>query len=146
MSSSDNHPPQPPTAPLLVKHTAASAYPDVDGHLRELPLRNDARSMSLVFFPAGTVEPWHHHSNSDNMYVVDGTIRVETKPGSSGGDQQQQQQYELSKGDFFYMPANVPHQVTYVSDTTFLYVNDGVFDGPHWDSEVKETIYPPSKP
>jgi len=51
------------------------------------------------------------------------------------------QVFELAPGDFLYIPGGVVHRITHITDVKYLYMNDGAFDGPFWDSEDKGVIY-----
>ncbi|MCS6913457.1 MAG: cupin domain-containing protein [Myxococcales bacterium] len=89
---------------------------------------------ALVRFPAGAVEPPHHHTHGHWIYVEDGAKLVENLSRGT--------RYLLSGGMYLYTPAPDVHRVTYLSRCTFLFVSDGPFDL-FWDGPEQGVIIPP---
>jgi quercetin dioxygenase-like cupin family protein len=88
---------------------------------------------ALVKFPAGAIEPPHHHTHGHWIYVQDGAKLVENLSRGT--------RYLLSQGMYLYTPAPDIHRVTYLSRCTFLFVSDGPFDM-FWDSEAQGAVLP----
>ena len=99
-------------------------------------LQNDPRTggvQALVKFPAGSIEPPHHHTHRHWIYVLDGTKKVENLTRGT--------EYLLSTGKYLYTPSPDVHRVTYLTRCTFLFVSDGPFDI-FWDSPEKGVFVP----
>jgi len=92
------------------------------------------RFTGVVWFPAGTIEPAHHHTHGDMVYMLEGEIHLTHVAANK--------KYILKTGDYLYTPGGVSHIVHYVTDCKFLYINDGQFDGPLWDSDQTSVIQP----
>jgi quercetin dioxygenase-like cupin family protein len=88
---------------------------------------------ALVKFPAGAMEPPHHHTYGHWIYVQEGAKVVENLT--------QGKRFILSNGMYLYTPAPDVHRVTYLSRCTFLFVSDGPFDF-FWDSDQQGVIIP----
>lgn len=91
------------------------------------PLRADPATgavTALVRFPAGHVEPAHHHTLGHTVVVTAGEKEVENLTAGST--------WRMGPGDLLYTPARDVHRVRYLSDCTFLFVTDGPFDV-FWD-------------
>lgn len=86
---------------------------------------------ALVKFPAGAVEPPHHHTHGHWIYVQDGAKTVENLTRGK--------RFVLSHGMYLYTPAPDVHRVTYLSRCTFLFVSDGPFDI-FWHSEQEAAL------
>ena len=93
------------------------------------PLRSDAKTgavTALVRFPAGHVEPAHHHTHGHTVIVVSGAKEVENVTRGES--------YRMAEGDLLYTPATEVHRVRYLTRCTFLFITDGPFDL-FWDEE-----------
>ena len=101
--------------------------------LQDQPLTGGVQA--LVKFPAGAVEPPHHHSHGHWIYVQDGAKKVENLTRGT--------QYLLSNGMYVYTPSPDVHRVTYLSRCTFLFVSDGPFDI-FWDGPEQGVFIPDS--
>jgi quercetin dioxygenase-like cupin family protein len=88
----------------------------------------------MVDFPGGTIEPAHHHTHGDMMYVIQGEIHVTHVS--------EKKTYVLKPGDYLYTPGGVSHHVVYLTDCKYFYCNDAQFDGPFWDGDEKAAIKP----
>ncbi|CAL1241389.1 cupin domain-containing protein [Candidatus Methylocalor cossyra] len=121
---------------FLDTHTAPWAgVPGVAGAEWQV-FQTDPRTQgvqALVKFPAGAVEPPHHHTHGHWIYVQEGAKVVENLTRGT--------RFVLSNGMYLYTPAPDVHRVTYLSRCTFLFVTDGPFDV-FWDSEQTGVILP----
>jgi quercetin dioxygenase-like cupin family protein len=109
--------------------------PGVDGaHWKVLQATpSNGGVQALVQFPAGAIEPAHHHTHGHWIYVQDGAKIVENLTTS--------ERHVLSQGMYLYTPAPHVHRVTYLSRCSFLFVSDGPFDI-FWDTEQQGVIIP----
>ena len=68
---------------------------------------------------AGCTIPWHWHTASENLMVVTGAARVDTKDGKP---------LTLRAGGFAMMPARHLHQFSCAKPCTLFVSSDGAFD------------------
>ena len=74
------------------------------GMTREQAIAVEGMWAGLVRTAAGTTTAWHHHADYDSsIYVVRGTLRVESGPGGSAV-------VEAGPGDFLHVPKGAIHR------------------------------------
>ena len=74
------------------------------GMHREQALATDRMWAGYVTTDAGSVSGWHHHGEYEtSIYVVAGTLRMESGPGGA-------QVLDAVAGDFVYVPSRAIHR------------------------------------
>lgn len=74
------------------------------GISREVALRTTWMWSGTVDTEAGAVSGWHHHGDHETtLYVVAGTLRLESGPGG-------RHVVEAGPGDFLHVPAHAVHR------------------------------------
>lgn len=82
------------------------------GMHREEALATDRLWAGYVTTDAGSVSGWHHHGEYEtSIYVVAGTLRMESGPGG-------EEVVDAVAGDFVYVPAHAIHREGNPSDET----------------------------
>lgn len=79
-------------------------------------LRSDKMEVTKISFVRGKGAARHTHPEEQVMYVLEGRLRVEC------GDET----YEVGPGEATFHPANMPHGVMAIEDTTALSVKNQV--------------------
>src|SRR5437763_8813513 len=87
-----------------------------------------------VFFIAlkltpGCVIPWHWHSGDENVTLVSGRAKVETKGGSA---------QSVAPGDYAYFPAKQAHEFSCATACTLFVASPQAFDIHYVDQSGKE--------
>jgi len=87
-----------------VAPTERSAGDPTPGMIREQAIAIDGLWAGLVRTEAHMVSGWHHHGDYDtSIYVVRGSVRMESGPGGS-------QVVDAGPGDFLYVPKGAIHR------------------------------------
>jgi uncharacterized RmlC-like cupin family protein len=74
------------------------------GMTREQAIAVDGLWAGLVRTEAHMITGWHHHADYDtSIYVVDGSLRMESGPGGANV-------VEAAPGDFLYVPKGAIHR------------------------------------
>jgi uncharacterized RmlC-like cupin family protein len=74
------------------------------GMIREQAIAVDGLWAGLVRTEANMITGWHHHADYDtSIYVVDGSLRMESGPGGANV-------VEAAPGDFLYVPRGAIHR------------------------------------
>jgi quercetin dioxygenase-like cupin family protein len=90
--------------------TARESVPPVEmlpGVLRRTLNAGERTMLCEITLVRGAVVPWHTHPHEQIGYLVRGRLRFQI------GDEEQ----ELSEGDSWLVPSNVPHFVTALEDS-----------------------------
>ena len=94
-------PTQPVSRVTPSERIAGDATP---GMVREQAVAVDGLWAGLVRTEAHMVSGWHHHGDYDtSIYVVRGSVRMESGPGGS-------QVVDAGPGDFLYVPKGAIHR------------------------------------
>ena len=94
-------PAQPCTRVAADALTAADPTP---GMSRQVALHTEAMWSGTVDTAPGAVTGWHHHGDHDTtLYIVSGTMRLESGPGG-------EHVVEAGPGDFLRVPAGAVHR------------------------------------
>jgi uncharacterized RmlC-like cupin family protein len=81
------------------------------GMIREQAIRTDGMWAGYVRTEAHATSGWHHHGDHDTaIYVLNGTLRLESGPGG-------QDLVEARPGDFVHVPKGVVHRESNPDDT-----------------------------
>ena len=90
-----------------VQHIPESARVEADptpGMLREQAIAADGLWAGLVRTEPGMVSGWHHHGDNESViFIVSGTLRMESGPGGENV-------VEAHAGDFLFVPAGSIHR------------------------------------
>ena len=82
------------------------------GMHREQALATDRMWAGYVTTDAGSISGWHHHGEYEtSIYVVTGTLRMESGPGGT-------QVLDAVAGDFVYVPSQAIHREGNPSEET----------------------------
>jgi uncharacterized RmlC-like cupin family protein len=82
------------------------------GMHREQALATDRMWAGYVTTDAGSISGWHHHGEYEtSIYVVAGTLRMESGPGGA-------QVLDAVAGDFVYVPSRAIHREGNPSEET----------------------------
>jgi quercetin dioxygenase-like cupin family protein len=73
--------------------------------------------------------PWHWHSGDENVSMISGKAKMETKDGPA---------HNVNPGDYAYMPAKQPHQFTCTSTCTLFVASPQAFDLHYVDASGNE--------
>ena len=89
------------------------------------------KGASVIVFKAtpGCVIPWHWHTPTEHVMIVNGSAKVEMKGGSAT---------TLEAGGYAMMPSKHVHQFTCVSACTAFVNSTGSFDIHYVDTSGKE--------
>jgi quercetin dioxygenase-like cupin family protein len=77
----------------------------------------------------GCVVPWHWHTASEHLMIVDGVAHMEAMDASP---------VDVSAGGFALMPAHHQHQASCPKGCTMYVYSDGAFDIHYVDKQGKE--------
>ncbi|TAK76612.1 MAG: cupin domain-containing protein [Dehalococcoidia bacterium] len=78
--------------------------PTVEGMVREQAFATDGLWSGLARTEPGMDSGWHHHGEYESViFVVSGTLRMESGPGGSSV-------FEAGPGDFLYVPRGAVHR------------------------------------
>jgi quercetin dioxygenase-like cupin family protein len=109
-------------------------------HTNDLIMDRAEGAASEAFFVVlepGEAPPRHtHHDAEQVFYILEGTGVLSVGPGVG-------EQCPLRPGDFVRTPPGIPHQVTCVGDSRFVYLSIDCFTAgppagePTWDSHVR---------
>ena len=97
---------------LLVRATDAPPPPGAatPGMDRRLLAEDDDRWIGWVRVEPGVASGWHHHADRDTyIFVVAGTMRIESGPGGA-------EAVEGTPGDFIFVPRQTIHREVVTSD------------------------------
>ena len=82
------------------------------GMRREQALETDRMWAGYVTTDAGSVSGWHHHGEYEtSIYVVSGTLRMESGPGGA-------EVVDAVAGDFVFVPPHAVHREGNPADET----------------------------
>jgi uncharacterized RmlC-like cupin family protein len=95
----------------LIPASDRSESDPTPGMIREQAIRTDGMWAGYVRTEAHATSGWHHHGDHDTaIYVLNGTLRLESGPG--GRDL-----VEAQPGDFVHVPKGVVHRESNPDDT-----------------------------
>jgi uncharacterized RmlC-like cupin family protein len=107
-----------------VRPTERTEGAPTPGMTREQALMTPTMWAGFVRTDAGMVSGWHHHGEYEtSIYVVSGTLRMESGPGGV-------EVLEAAPGDFVYVPAGAIHREGNPTDdeSTLVVVRAGTGD------------------
>ncbi|WJX21777.1 hypothetical protein P8452_11165 [Trifolium repens] len=87
----------------------------------------ESPTSALVRFKAGSEEPAHHHTFGHDLVVIKGKKSVWNVTKG--------ERYDLTVGDYLFIPAGDVHRVKYYEDTELFIKWDG-----HWDMFFDEDV------
>lgn len=106
-----------PGIPECVTLAPANGDPTKSGYVMTLKLT------------AGCVAPWHWHSADENVMMITGHGKLETKDGGTK---------TVAPGDYAYMPSKHPHQLTCTTLCTLFLSSPQAFDIHYIDASGNE--------
>ncbi len=119
-------------------HAVASAakfgpVPGLPGCAAAAPRSGDPGKGAFVVLAkanTGCKIPWHWHSGNEQLMIVSGRAKVETKDPAKATT--------LAEGDYINLPAKHAHQFTCQAACKFFIESDRAFDIHYVDKEGKE--------
>lgn len=91
----------------VIRRTAAertTTGPAVEGMVREQAFATDGLWSGLARTKPGMDSGWHHHGEYESViFVLSGTLRMESGPGGSSV-------FDAEPGDFLYVPRGAIHR------------------------------------
>lgn len=88
----------------LIKPEERSEADPTPGMTRELAVEGGGLWGGLVRTAPGAASGWHHHGDHETcIFVVEGTLRLESGPGGS-------ESFAAEPGDFIHVPPHVVHR------------------------------------
>lgn len=104
MTSETARDPDPATPCTVVPSDRLSPADPTPGMTRQLASHEAGMWTGVVDTEPGAVSGWHHHGDHETtLYVVQGTMRLESGPGG-------EHVVEASAGDFLRVPAGAVHR------------------------------------
>lgn len=104
MTSETARDPDPATPCTVVPGDRLSPADPTPGMTRQLASHEAGMWTGVVDTEPGAVSGWHHHGDHETtLYVVQGTMRLESGPGG-------EHVVEASAGDFLRVPAGAVHR------------------------------------
>lgn len=105
--------------------------PGLPGCLTASPKNGDPGKEAFVVLAkanTGCKVPWHWHTGNEQLMIVSGKAKAETKEATS----------TMSAGDYINLPGKHQHQFTCLASCKFFIESDRAFDIHYVDAEGKE--------